>query len=409
MEISAIVRGVLCEMEAQGYSKKTLLNQTGPIYSRIERWFRESSRGESFSEAVAEYLAEQLRKLDAGQIGRHYYRQLKSAAMRLCEYAETDELKLGSIPGNRIHQPSAEAEALIGMALSANEYADSFRQKSHSILRRFFCYIEGRGLNSHDITRAVMVSFIHHCCGSSANYLAYIIRSLRVLSDYLVSIGVMAFAPDFKFILPKCSPQKIIPAYSEQELSAVLDSIDRSCPTGKRDYAIILLAVGTGLRGGDIANLKLADIDWRAQSIRIVQGKTKKAVYMPISGQICNAISDYILHGRPKADCDNVFLRALAPFISFSRGNALGAILARRCAEVGVEKKPGRHFHSLRRTFGTWLAAEEVQITTIAQMLGHADLSSSKPYLSFNDAQLSLCAMGFDDIPLKGGVYVESR
>jgi integrase len=81
-------------------------------------------------------------------------------------------------------------------------------------------------------------------------------------------------------------------------------------------------------------------------------------------------------------------------------------MLEHACNRAGVEKKNGRSFHSLRRTFGTWLAAGEVELTMISQMLGQVRMNSSKPYLSFNDTQMLSCAMGFDDIPLKGGAYV---
>jgi integrase len=151
----------------------------------------------------------------------------------------------------------------------------------------------------------------------------------------------------------------------------------------------------------------LTDISWRTQSIGIAQGKTGKSLNIPISGQICNAVSDYILNGRPKTDYTNVFLRSRAPYTAFDNGRSLGQILDRACNRAGVEKKMGRRFHSLRRTFGAWLAAEETQITTIAQMLGHAEMDSSVPYLSFNDSQMYSCAMGFSEIPLKGGIYDE--
>jgi integrase len=186
-----------------------------------------------------------------------------------------------------------------------------------------------------------------------------------------------------------------------------LHKIDRTTPIGKRDYAVILLSIGTGLRSGDIINLKLIDFDWKGKSVSIVQGKTKKPVKFPINGQICNAVSDYILYSRPKVDCPYVFVHTRAPYIAFSKGEALGDILDRLCRKAGIGKKEGRSFHSLRRTFGTWLAAEEVDLTMIFQMLGQEKMDSSKPYLSFNDTQIFSCAMGFDDIPLNGGVYSE--
>ena len=405
MEIRALANGVLRELEARGYAETTLLHQRDHIYTQIERWVNDRYGGELTSAAAKEYLSELFDRWQSGYIGKAYYNQLRCAVKRLREHAENKNISLICSPVERTFQPSAKAIRVIEEALLATELTDDFKYKLHGVLRRFLCFAEAQGLCERTITRDVMVSYIHHCRNSSAGHMAYIVRSLKILSEYLVSIAAMPEAPDFRLIAPKRSPQKLIPVYSEQELSTVLSTLDRSTPTGKRAFALILLAIGTGLRAGDIANLKLQDIDWKARTISIVQGKTQNFLRLPISGQICNAVSDYILNGRPKADCTNVFLRVRAPFVAFNSGAQLGKILERICIKAGIEKKKGRSFHSLRRTFGTWLAAEEVQLTMIFQMLGQEHMDSSKPYLSFNDTQIFSCAMGFGDIPLKGGVY----
>jgi site-specific recombinase XerD len=406
MNVKKAAQGVLRELEARGYANWTLdLHRRNS--TRVERWFLSNYSGEITQMTVSAYLAEIEDRMQSGSIGKSYYDQLRLIAKRLYEYSESKSISIACSPNKREYQPSTESIIMIENALSATELREDFKRKLHVILRKFFCFIEEQGLGKDDITRDVMVSFIHHCRDSNSGNMEYIVRSLRILAKHLASIGIMVREPDFRFIMPKKKRRKIIPAFSEAELAAVLTAIDRSTPNGKRDYAILLLASGTGFRGCDIANLKLIDIDWRSQTISIVQGKTGKPLRMPISGQVCNAISDYILHGRPKVDCANVFLRSRPPFMAFNDGRPLGQILDRACNKAEIEKKMGRRFHSLRRTFGTWLAAEEIQITTIAQMLGHAEIDSSAPYLSFNDAQMNSCAMGFGDIPLKGGVYGE--
>ena len=324
--------------------------------------------------------------------------------MEINEFTETGHL---SARGWRKYQTSIAFVNLIDDTLSATKLNEQFKKKLHCILRRFFCFIEERGLHEYDITKDLMVEFLSHCHVGGTKDMMYVVRSLKVLSDHLVSIGILQRTPDFKFATPKKKHPKAISPYTEQEVSTLLSLIDRTTPKGKRNYAVILLAIGTGLRGVDIVNLKLTDIDWKAKSINIVQSKTARPLIVPISGQLCNAISDYILHGRPKTSCDNVFLRTNAPYIAFSDGRQLGQIVRKICTDAGIDKKPGRLFHSLRRTFGTWLAVEEIPITTISQMLGHIEINSSKPYLSFNDTQIFSCAMGFDDVPLKGGVYSE--
>ena len=406
MNVNKAAQGVFRELEARGYADWTLdLHRRNS--ERIERWFLNNYSGEITKMTVDAYLTEIENRLQSGNIGKQYYDQLRLIAKRLYEYSESKSVSVVCSPNKREYQPSAESITIIENALSATGLMEDFKRKLHVILRKFFCFIEDQGLGGDAITRDVMVSFIHHCRESNSGSMEYVIRSLRVLASHLVTNGLMANEPDLKLIVPKKKRRKIIPAFSENELAAVISAIDKTTPTGKRDYAIILLATGTGFRGGDIANLKLTEIDWKTQSIGIVQGKTGKFLNTPISGQICNAVSDYILNGRPQTDYANVFLRSRAPYTAFNNGKSLGQILDRACNRAGIEKKTGRRFHSLRRTFGTWLAAEEIQITTIAQMLGHAEMDSSAPYLSFNDTQMYSCAMGFSDIPLKGGIYGE--
>jgi hypothetical protein len=65
-----------------------------------------------------------------------------------------------------------------------------------------------------------MVSFIHHCNEDNSGNMEYVVRSLRVLASYLVSVGIMANEPDFKPLRPRKNRRKIIPAFSEIEMAA---------------------------------------------------------------------------------------------------------------------------------------------------------------------------------------------
>ena len=405
MNIKEVANGVLRELEARGYAENTLSQHSYLIFGQIVSWFDDRNEVKLNEISVEAYHNEISSRLESGKISRTYYNQLRCCMNRMLEYSETGKISLVTSPVAQEFRPSNQAIAEIESALAATSLNDDFKYKIRSTLRAFYCFVENQGLTEQGITRDAMVSFIHHKSKLSSGYMAYIVRSLRILSEYLVAIGKMGNSPDFRLIAPKRSPQKLIPPFYENEVTAILSEIDRSTAIGKRNYASILLAIGTGLRGCDIVKLKLTDIDWKSQTIRIIQSKTGKALSVSINGQICNAVADYILNDRPKTDCQNIFVRSRAPFVALSRGGSMGQIIDRICEKAGVEKKENRSFHSLRRTFGTWLSAEEVPVTTIAQMLGHAEMDSSKPYLSFNDAQIYSCAMGFEEIPVKGGVY----
>lgn len=74
-----------------------------------------------------------------------------------------------------------------------------------------------------------------------------------------------------------------------------------------------LLVAVSGLRTGDIATLRLRDIDWKRNEIRLVQGKTAEPLVLPIPKPVLQAVADYILNGRPHTASDRVFVRHLAP------------------------------------------------------------------------------------------------
>lgn len=100
----------------------------------------------------------------------------------------------------------------------------------------------------------------------------------------------------------KCSPV---------ELNLILKQVNTETPAGKRDYAIIQLGITSGLRAGDITNLKLTDIDWKNNEIHLIQGKTKQPLSLPLEEHTGNAIIDYVLNGRPKSESSYMFLRSL--------------------------------------------------------------------------------------------------
>ena len=88
--------------------------------------------------------------------------------------------------------------------------------------------------------------------------------------------------------------------------------------SGKRNYAMLLLALRTGLRSIDIVNLKLGDIQWKRNTIEIVQAKTGTPLVLPLLTDVGNAIADYILNGRPDSQQPYIFLRTQAPYRKLS-------------------------------------------------------------------------------------------
>jgi integrase len=162
------------------------------------------------------------------------------------------------------------------------------------------------------------------------------------------------------------------------------------------------LALGTGLRGEDIFGLRLADIDWRKYEISVVQSKTGTHIVLPLLPDVGNAVADYILNARPKADSSYVFLRHRKPHNWLGGGRAGAQIMTRyqKSASLTHEAGDGKTFHALRRTVGARLIRAEVPLQSIAQQLGHKEIESTKRYLPLNDDMLRACCMDISNFAI---------
>lgn len=118
---------------------------------------------------------------------------------------------------------------------------------------------------------------------------------LRPFGKYLFSQGFIAIRLDSIFLVKAPVRRKCIEGFSESECTQIVQGIDRGEPCGKRDYAILMLTMHTGLRGVDVLGLRFQDVDWKRQEIRLVQSKTEKPLVLPIPVSVLNALADYIL------------------------------------------------------------------------------------------------------------------
>jgi integrase len=78
-------------------------------------------------------------------------------------------------------------------------------------------------------------------------------------------------------------------ALEPEQLQALLASCDRGSATGRRDYAVLVMLSRLGLRAGEVAALRLEDVDWRAGVLRIV-GKGRRAERLPLPADVGEAI-----------------------------------------------------------------------------------------------------------------------
>lgn len=190
---------------------------------------------------------------------------------------------------------------------------------------------------------------------------------------------------------------------TDVELEKTISIINPKTQTGCRDIAIILLAASTGMRACDIIRLKLTDIDWLKDEIKIKQDKTDVTVALPLMPDVGRMLQRYILKYRPSAtNCEEVFLRCAAPRIAITDASSLGSMMKKYQKRAGVERNPfdGKGFHGLRRHLAHGLLTTGTTPTTIAQILGHTDVGSVRQYLVLDVKELKECAVSFTGIEM---------
>ena len=220
--------------------------------------------------------------------------------------------------------------------------------------------------------------------------LRHFLRFLK-LSDYLSS----DLASEIH--MPNISRSAKIPSvWTTDELNRTIQAIDRNNPTGKRDYAMILLACVLGIRIGDIKNLRFENFDWNRKQLSFIQHKTGKPINLPIPDSVGWAVIDYIKNGRPDFyETDFVFIKHMPPFNPFSESNHMQQQIVRYMNKAGIRKDKNKHsgFHSLRHSAGSMLLDMETPLPVITSILGHADIGTTGIYLKTDLQKLRECVL----------------
>ncbi len=212
---------------------------------------------------------------------------------------------------------------------------------------------------------------------------------LRNFLRYLHGIGRIQDLAS-AVLIPKLYVHESIPsALRAEEIELVLRSTrqDRS-PMGLRDYAIMTLLSTYGLRAGEIAALRLDDVDWAHDRLRIHHSKTAVHSELPLLRGPGEAILDYLRKGRPKSNTQReVFLRALAPYRAL-RGGSLWSVLEPRLKAAGVVPQGKRGPHAFRHAKAAALLRSAVPLKVIGDVLAHRSAASTMAYLKLDVEQL---------------------
>lgn len=384
--------------EKAGYSKTTIANGKRNIQKVVEA---HHEQGEEYynSEITDCYISKINNLYESGTISKSYKNALIKSALYVREMAITGRITPGSkeIP----EKLSLYYRDILERIKESEDWGEGSKRNIVYAAHTYFLFLMDSDIQvlcnlNEDTVRDYIISKAPDFTPYSMDTIR---RSLKHLHKWLYDNRYISSS--FSEILSFTTPltHHIRTPVPHDEVALMLRAIDRDKSIGKRDYAMLILATVTGMRSVDILALKFSDIDWINGEIRIIQQKTDVPLALPLTMDVGEAIKDYILNGRPRSDTEIIFLRSRPPFQPLGRRGLYSAFNNIR-KNVGLGKRP---FHDLRRTVGTSMVVAGIPVTTVAQVLGHSDISATKQYISLDSIHLKECALTLDGIASGGG------
>ncbi len=258
-------------------------------------------------------------------------------------------------------------------------FSDNTYQAYVHDVQKLLQFLEDEKISYLTVTLVDLQHFLFQLAqiGINERSQARIISGIKSFYAFLVLENRLQDDPTSLLESPKL-PKKIPQILSIEEIDALIQAIDYSVPEGIRNRAIIETLYSCGLRVSELVELKLSDIFWQEEFIKVV-GKGNKERLIPISRTALKEIKNYLTEriNLPikKGSEDIVFLNR--------RGNKLTRqmifiIINKLADEIGLDKQIGPH--TFRHSFATHLLEGGANLRVIQEMLGHESILTTEIY-----------------------------
>ena len=205
--------------------------------------------------------------------------------------------------------------------------------------------------------------------------------------------GLVAAVPS----IPRRTASQL-PRYVEQEdIEALIASCDTATSIGLRDRAVLLLLARLALRPGEVAALRLDDIDWE-QALVAVSGKSRRSAALPLPQETGDTLKDYILRARPRTACPTVFPQFRAPHGCLSAA-AVSAIVRRAMKRGGIDGEGLPAAYLFRHSRATHLLRGGAAPEAVGALLRHQSVKTTALYARVDAPMLLTVAQPWPEEP----------
>jgi integrase len=391
MTVRGIGAVVVAELRAAGYLESTI-GQYGKTIRALAAYA--GQRGGVYSPGLGAEFASMTVSPRTGRFSaqrRLDYRRLVGV---FDSYVRTGRVDL-SVRGRggggpRPGRPGlAVLDAAWEADMAGRGLAPATRAAYGRVARGYLVFLEQRGITSLDAADgASVLAFLESLLDRwAASSMFWVVSNFRPFlkftgrADLVAAVSLAGVRRSHPVIgvLSEDDQEMVVAACASEEVSA-------------RDAAITLLALTTGLRACDIIALRLADVDWRGQTISIVQQKTGNPLTLPLPALVAGKLAGYVLGERPGSADDHVFLRVVAPHVRLAGHASVHRVITQTFRKAGVTGvKAGTRF--LRHNAASRLLRAAVPLPTISAVLGHASQESASAYMSVDRERLLDCVL----------------
>ena len=280
-------------------------------------------------------------------------------------------------------------DAFYDFLTGIKRYSEATAEAYMSDLRDFDAFLnrEDFGLFTN-VSRRVAKFYVAELSDHyQARSIARKISTLRSFYHHLIEENHMDVHPFLEVKLPR--PGKTLPKFVyPEEIDSIMASIDMSSDKGMRDYTIIEALYASGMRVGELVQLKVSDVNLEQKTMRL-HGKGNKDRIIPIGERLSDTLDTYIQRSRHalvrKKDKDHKMI-----FVNM-HGNPLTTrgvryILKEILTHAGsmLNMSP----HTLRHTFASHLLSNGADLRSVQEMLGHSSISSTQIYTDISKKDL---------------------
>ena len=375
--LAAHAEGFAAEMSRRGYSPSAVHLRLWLLHS-LSRWLEEQdlAPSELTSQHVERFVADRRAR------GLKSWVSLRSLALPmeyLCSVGvvapPAEPLRDGPVEGVLA---GYRRYLVMERGLAATTIAD------YEVVARLFLTrrVAAAGLDLFGLSGGDVLAFARAECSRRRTPSAqHAMAALRSLLRYLHVAGLTG-SPLAAAVPAIAGRHGGLPkGLSAGEAARLLASCDRRRPVGLRDYAILLLLVRLGLRAGEVAAMRVADVDWRAGEI-LVRGKGDRQDRLPLPVDVGDALVNYVQRGRAGDAGPSMFARVIAPRGPL-RPTGVEAVVHDACVRCGMVPVGA---HRLRHTAATGMLRAGGSLPEIAQVLRHRRLETTAIYAKVDRA-----------------------